>query len=132
MTFSDTGLDPRILRALSKQGLTVPTTVQTAAIPAALQGKDVLARARTGSGKTLAYLLPALHKVITGKRGRQPWQVLVLVPTRELCDQVKYVWHYMSGHERLLIHISLIGACSRVLLPLEVVVLAPRALDEVA
>jgi ATP-dependent RNA helicase DDX56/DBP9 len=97
MTFSDTGLDPRILRALSKQGLTVPTTVQTAAIPAALQGKDVLARARTGSGKTLAYLLPALHKVITGKRGRQPWQVLVLVPTRELCDQVKiclalYVW----------------------------------------
>lgn len=102
MTFSDTGLDPRILRALSKQGLTVPTTVQAAAIPAALQGKDVLARARTGSGKTLAYLLPALHKVITGKHGRQPWQVLVLVPTRELCDQVKYVWHYMSGHDRLI------------------------------
>eukprot|EP00775_Hariotina_reticulata_P003974 gene3974-4227_t len=88
MNFSDTGLDPRILRALSKQGLTTPTTVQAAAIPAALQGKDVLARARTGSGKTLAYLLPALHKTISGKGGRQPWQVLVLVPTRELCDQV--------------------------------------------
>ena len=53
-----------------------------------LEGKDVVARARTGSGKTLAYLLPALHKVLTAGRGRAGWQALVLVPTRELCEQV--------------------------------------------
>lgn len=88
MSFQDTGLDPRILRALSKQGLTAPTPVQAAAIPAALQGKDIVARARTGSGKTLAYLLPALQRIVASSNSRQPWQVLVLVPTRELCDQV--------------------------------------------
>jgi len=53
-----------------------------------LEGKDIVARARTGSGKTLAYLLPALHKVLTAGRGRTGWQALVLVPTRELCEQV--------------------------------------------
>lgn len=47
-----------------------------------------MARARTGSGKTLAYLLPALHRVLTGGKGRAGWQALVLVPTRELCEQV--------------------------------------------
>ena len=57
--------------------------------PQVLEGKDVVARARTGSGKTLAYLLPALHKVLTADRGRAGWQALVLVPTRELCEQVR-------------------------------------------
>lgn len=88
MSFSDTGLDHRILRALAKQGLSQPTAVQAAAIPAALEGKDVVARARTGSGKTLAYLLPALQRIVTNSNSRQPWQAVVLVPTRELCDQV--------------------------------------------
>jgi ATP-dependent RNA helicase DDX56/DBP9 len=88
MSFQEAGLDPRILRALAKQGFSQPTAVQAATIPAALEGKDIVARARTGSGKTLAYLLPALQRIVTGKSSRQPWQVLVLVPTRELCDQV--------------------------------------------
>jgi ATP-dependent RNA helicase DDX56/DBP9 len=88
MTFQETGLDHRILRALAKQGLTTATPVQAAAIPAALEGKDIVARARTGSGKTLAYLLPALQRIVSSNNSRQPWQVLVLVPTRELCDQV--------------------------------------------
>jgi ATP-dependent RNA helicase DDX56/DBP9 len=88
MSFQETGLDPRILRALAKQGFSQPTAVQAATIPAALEGKDIVARARTGSGKSLAYLLPALQRIVTGKSSRQPWQVLVLVPTRELCDQV--------------------------------------------
>lgn len=54
-----------------------------------MEGKDIVARARTGSGKTLAYLLPALHKVLSMPRDRQRagWQALVLVPTRELCEQ---------------------------------------------
>ena len=61
-----------------------------------LEGKDIVARARTGSGKTLAYLLPALHKVLTAGRGRVGWQALVLVPTRELCEQVKPLQSFMS------------------------------------
>lgn len=64
---------------------------QAACIPAALEGKDIVARARTGSGKTLAYLLPALHKVLAAPRdrARAGWQALVLVPTRELCAQAR-------------------------------------------
>ena len=54
----------------------------------ALEGNDIVARARTGSGKTLAYLLPALQAVLTGGKGRAGWQALILVPSRELCEQV--------------------------------------------
>jgi primosomal protein N' len=54
----------------------------------ALEGKDIVARARTGSGKTLAYLLPALQAVLAGGKGRAGWQALILVPSRELCEQV--------------------------------------------
>lgn len=61
---------------------------QAEAIPRALEGRDIVARARTGSGKTLAYLLPALHRVLSAGKGRAGWQALVLVPTRELCEQV--------------------------------------------
>ena len=88
VNFEETGLDPRLLRALSKKGFASPTPVQAETIPKALEGKDIVARARTGSGKTLAYLLPALHKILTGGQGRAGWQALVLVPTRELCEQV--------------------------------------------
>ena len=68
-----------------------PFQQQAACIPAALEGKDIVARARTGSGKTLAYLLPALHKVLAVPKEKQRagWQALVLVPTRELCEQVR-------------------------------------------
>mmetsp|Transcript_417 Transcript_417/g.1089 ORF Transcript_417/g.1089 Transcript_417/m.1089 type:complete len:92 (-) Transcript_417:590-865(-) len=64
MSFQDTGLDPRLLRALAKRGFTKPTPVQQEAIPKTLEGKDIVARARTGSGKTLAYLLPVLHRLL--------------------------------------------------------------------
>lgn len=63
--------------------------MQAETIPRALEGRDLVARARTGSGKTLAYLLPTLHRVLTGGKGRAGWQALVLVPTRELCEQVR-------------------------------------------
>ena len=59
-------------------------------MPAALAGKDITARASTGSGKTLAYLLPALQRILSQPQPQQRagWQALVLVPTRELCEQV--------------------------------------------
>lgn len=88
-SFDATGLDPRLLRALAKKGYERPTPAQAETIPRVLEGKDVVARARTGSGKTMAYVLPALHKVLTSGAGAAGWQVLVLVPTRELCEQVR-------------------------------------------
>ena len=80
---------PLLLRAIAGSGFTTPTAVQLAAIPALLQGRDVLCSAPTGSGKTAAYALPLLHQGserparLAGKT-----QVLVLVPTRELAVQV--------------------------------------------
>jgi ATP-dependent RNA helicase DDX56/DBP9 len=66
-TFATYTLDARLLRALAKLGYGHPTLVQAKAIPLALAGKDLLARARTGSGKTLAYLLPTCHKILQTK-----------------------------------------------------------------
>ena len=89
------GLDPRLLRALTKKQYRSPTAVQARAIPLVLEGKDVVARAHTGSGKTAAYLLPAIHKMMQGGDGgaggaahANP-RALILVPTRELAHQVK-------------------------------------------
>ena len=86
--FSPTLL-PLLLRAVTNKGFETPTAVQLEAIPAFLQGRDVLCSAPTGSGKTAAYALPLLHQIserparLAGKT-----QVLVLVPTRELAAQV--------------------------------------------
>ena len=88
MAFAELGLDPRLLRALNKRNLETPTPVQAVCIPKALEGRDIVARARTGSGKTLAYLLPAFHRILASDKGRAGWQAIILVPTRELCEQV--------------------------------------------
>ena len=86
--FSPT-LFPPLLRAISAKGFAAPTAVQSAAIPAFLQGRDVLCSAPTGSGKTAAYALPLLHQIIERPaRLAGKTQVLVLVPTRELAVQV--------------------------------------------
>jgi superfamily II DNA/RNA helicase len=86
--FSSLELDPRLLRAVAKKGFGAPSLVQAECIPPALEGKDLVVQARTGSGKTMAYLLPALHRILTSGKGKAGWQALVLVPTRELCEQV--------------------------------------------
>ncbi|KAJ2359735.1 ATP-dependent DNA/RNA helicase [Coemansia sp. RSA 2611] len=98
-TFQTLDLDDRLLRALGSMGLVHPTLVQAKAIPLALAGKDVLARAKTGSGKTAAYCLPMLHRILAAKDAlpvnsdeRKRTRALVLVPTRELAEQVtKYL-----------------------------------------
>lgn len=89
MTFGDLGLHPILLRALYKRGFSKATPVQQQCIPLALEGKDVVARARTGSGKTFAYLLPALHRLLTTEHIKGSFKAIVLVPTRELCQQVR-------------------------------------------
>lgn len=63
--FSDLSLDVRLVKALEKLGISKPTLIQEKVMPFALQGKDILAKAKTGSGKTLAYLLPLLHRLLT-------------------------------------------------------------------
>lgn len=67
-TFASLGLDSRLLQGIATQKFQTPTPVQTKAIPLALEGRDVLARAKTGSGKTAAYLLPILHLILKRKQ----------------------------------------------------------------
>ncbi|EFQ99407.1 ATP-dependent RNA helicase DBP9 [Nannizzia gypsea CBS 118893] len=89
--FEDFGLDPRLLQALTSQKFSKPTLVQAEAIPLALNGKDILARAKTGSGKTAAYLIPILQKILQKKAAHPAHKsisTLILVPTRELAQQV--------------------------------------------
>ena len=71
-SFASLGLDARLLQAIAKQNYSAPTLVQRKAIPLAIAGKDVLARAKTGSGKTAAYLLPVLHGILQRKLVRTP------------------------------------------------------------
>ncbi|MDX1735869.1 MAG: DEAD/DEAH box helicase, partial [Halioglobus sp.] len=87
--FEDLSLDRRLQLGLAELGLSAPTEVQRAAVPAALQGADLLVSARTGSGKTLAYLIPAAQAILAGsERKASGTLALVLVPTRELARQV--------------------------------------------
>ncbi|MGY5084921.1 DEAD/DEAH box helicase [Streptomyces sp. 900105755] len=87
-SFAQLGLPSEVLRALDEHGVTVPFPIQAAALPNALAGRDVLGRGRTGSGKTLAFGLGMLART-AGQRA-QPKEplALVLVPTRELAQQV--------------------------------------------
>ncbi|MDI1489053.1 MAG: ATP-dependent DNA/RNA helicase [Ramalina farinacea] len=88
-TFDSLGLEPRLLQSLALQNFTTPTSVQTSAIPLALEGKDILARSKTGSGKTAAYVLPILHSILTSKSAKpNGTAALILVPTKELASQV--------------------------------------------
>lgn len=87
--FSDLGLDPAILQAVSEQGYTTPTPIQAEAIPAVLEGRDVMAAAQTGTGKTAGFTLPILHRLARGhKAGANQARALILTPTRELAAQV--------------------------------------------
>ncbi|MFD8810642.1 DEAD/DEAH box helicase, partial [Streptomyces sp. NPDC059627] len=86
--FAELDMPAGLLAALRAEGVTVPFPIQAATLPNALAGRDVLGRGRTGSGKTLAFGLPVLAR-LDGRRAqpRQPL-ALVLVPTRELAQQV--------------------------------------------
>ncbi|MGR2663207.1 DEAD/DEAH box helicase [Chromobacterium haemolyticum] len=97
MPFTSLGLSPALAQAASDQGYPAPTAVQLAAVPAILQGHDVLATAQTGSGKTAAYCLPLLQQWLAGRQAspRQA-QTLILLPTRELAAQVGDVLRQLS------------------------------------
>jgi ATP-dependent RNA helicase DDX56/DBP9 len=91
-------VDGRILRSLASQGFTQPTPIQSTVLPLAItQNKDILARAKTGSGKTLAYAIPLVQKILSARAKLEDGysnpnylatRALVLVPTRELAEQI--------------------------------------------
>ncbi|KAG2525746.1 hypothetical protein JM16_004001 [Phytophthora kernoviae] len=87
------GLDRRLTKAVAKMRFVHATLVQVHCIPLALQGKDLLVRARTGSGKTAAFSLPLLHKILQQKQdaaaSEPAIRALVLVPTKELVEQTR-------------------------------------------
>ncbi|BAK65189.1 putative helicase [Sphingobium sp. SYK-6] len=88
--FSDLGLAEPLLRALETKGYADPTPIQQQAIPALLEGRDLLGIAQTGTGKTAAFSLPSLHRLIGNAQARKPasCRMLVLSPTRELTAQI--------------------------------------------
>ena len=90
MRFAELGLAAPLLDTLQALGYAAPTPVQEKAIPAILSGQDVLAAAQTGTGKTAGFALPLLHKLAAMEApvGELGVRVLVLVPTRELAEQV--------------------------------------------
>jgi len=110
-SFESFRLDPRLLKAVVAR-FEKPTLVQAAAIPLALNGKDIVARAKTGSGKTAAYVLPLIHKILTDSVSssflfvltfKNPAEktgplALVLTPTKELSEQVSQVFNEMTAY----------------------------------
>ncbi|CAM2992061.1 DEAD/DEAH box helicase [Saccharomonospora xinjiangensis] len=95
--FGALGLRPELLRALSDLGYEEPTPIQVAAIPALLDGADVVGQAATGTGKTAAFSLPVLHRLADLDRNGKP-SALVLVPTRELAAQVCEAMYRYGRH----------------------------------
>ncbi|MBX3588347.1 MAG: DEAD/DEAH box helicase [Ramlibacter sp.] len=94
MNFDELKLAPAILKAVREQGYETPTPIQAQAIPAVLEGHDLLGGAQTGTGKTAAFVLPALHRLSMSRSAQNKFggtgiRMLVLTPTRELAAQVE-------------------------------------------
>ena len=104
--FADLIISPNIIQALSKLGFVKMTPIQSLCIPEILLGKDVIGQSKTGSGKTLTFLIPILQK--TQLKTRKP-QVLILCPTRELCDQIMRECQKFSKYFPQLKTVTLIG-----------------------
>ncbi|MBW0454589.1 MAG: DEAD/DEAH box helicase [Candidatus Kinetoplastibacterium crithidii] len=91
--FDSFGLDKLLLNSINSIGYKIPTAIQEKAIPFILNGRDVLGAAQTGTGKTAAFVLPIINKILpyansSASPARHLLRVLILVPTRELANQV--------------------------------------------
>ena len=101
MDFSELGLSPELLRAISDAGYITPTPIQEQSIPHVTAGRDVLGCAQTGTGKTASFALPMIDKLTAGRaRARMP-RSLVLEPTRELATQVEAAFEQYGKHHKL-------------------------------
>jgi ATP-dependent RNA helicase RhlE len=98
VSFASLGLSTDVLSAVQDAGYTTPTPIQLAAIPLALQGRDLIGLAQTGTGKTAAFTLPIVDRLLNGpKRVR----ALILTPTRELAVQVEASFQKYGKHSAL-------------------------------
>ena len=99
MNFASLGLSAPILKAVDEQGYDKPSPIQSQAIPAIIDGKDVMAAAQTGTGKTAGFTLPILELLSKGPRVQaNQARVLILTPTRELAAQVEESVSLYSKH----------------------------------
>ncbi len=98
MTFAALGLVDAMLRALADSGHASPTPIQSATIPGALAGRDVIGAAATGSGKTLAFALPILQRLAESGGVQRATQALVMTPTRELAEQAGEVFRALAQY----------------------------------
>ena len=87
MNFSEFGFDPSLMEGIEAMGYKSPTPIQEQAMPAILQGKDIIGSAQTGTGKTAAFLLPVIQNIITSKETNKT-RAIIIVPTRELAMQI--------------------------------------------
>uniref|UniRef100_A0A669CTF6 RNA helicase n=1 Tax=Oreochromis niloticus TaxID=8128 RepID=A0A669CTF6_ORENI len=94
------GLDDRLLKAVADLGWSKPTLIQEKVIPLALDGKDLLARARTGSGKTASYGIPVIQRILASKQNvrEQDVRALIVVPTKELGHQVQIMMRQLTAY----------------------------------
>jgi ATP-dependent RNA helicase RhlE len=86
VSFTQFKLDARLQAGIKRAGFSDPTPIQIQAIPAALDGFDLIGTAQTGTGKTAAFVLPILHRLLSGPRNRS--RALIVTPTRELAEQI--------------------------------------------
>jgi ATP-dependent RNA helicase RhlE len=135
----DFDLLPSLLASIEAQGLGTPTEIQARAIPELLVGRSVVGVAETGAGKTLAYALPMLHKVKSMEAGGSPVEVagqprgVVIVPTRELGEQVARVFKTLTHDTRVRVRSVLGGTTMEIARrnlqgPFEVLVATPGRL----
>ncbi len=106
LAFTDLGLAPELLKALTESGYTKPTPIQAQAIPVSLAGGDLMAGAQTGTGKTAAFALPLLQKLLplanaSTSPAKHPVRALILTPTRELAIQVEESVKAYAKHTQL-------------------------------
>jgi superfamily II DNA/RNA helicase len=101
MNFSDLGLHPETLRALTEAGYESPTPIQEKAIPHVLQGHDVLGIAQTGTGKTASFTLPMINALAAGRAKARMPRSLILEPTRELAAQVEQNFEVHGRYHKL-------------------------------
>ena len=138
-SFSELPLLPSLVASLDEQGITQPTEIQRATIPPLVDGESVLGVAETGSGKTLAYVLPLLHRIKQLELGGDPVtqagrpRGLVVVPGRELGEQVARVMKGLTHQTRLRVRLAVGGTAKRVsrravAAPFEVLVASPGRL----
>lgn len=88
MPFKCFGLSDPLVRGILATGYTAPTEIQSKALPAAIEGQDVIGCAQTGTGKTAAFVLPILNRLGHEKGGSKTVKALILTPTRELAQQI--------------------------------------------